>query len=320
MVCPPTWAGTDKAGGLPPFTATVACTVLFPAAALIRAFRFCATTPPMTWKLVVDCPEIALTVGGMFSAVPLLPLSTMENAPEAGLLSVTVHDAVSPGLSRFGAHARPVNELPVLIFNVPEIGNPDTTAVIVAVLPVVVEPTVATNVMLDEPAGMVIAAGTETTGLFTEIVAVVGELTGVDRDSVHVDVPGAATLAGLHVRDVVPLDVLRVTCVVAVVPLPVALICAVAFAEIAPAVTLNVALVCPAGMTRSTGTGSSVESEASATAIGVELLALKVTVHVALLLLVRVEGTQLTLVTLMAGARNTTVVCDCPPSVAVTVA
>ncbi len=249
------------------------------------------------------CPETAFTAEGMFNAVALLLFSTMEKAPEAGLLSVTVQDAVSPGFRRLGAQAKLVSELPALIFNVPVIGKPDATAVIVAVLPVDVAATVAAKLIVDAPAGMVTAGGTDTTGSFTLMVAVVAETTAAARVSVQVAVPGAATLAGLHVSEVVPLEVLKLTGAVAVVPLAVAVICAVAFAWIDPAVTVNVPEVCPAGMTRSTGTGRSVESEASATAMSVELLALSVTVHVALLLLVRVAGAQLMLDTLMAGMR-----------------
>ena len=291
--------------------------MLFPAAALISTLWFCATTPPITWKVTLDCPEAAFTDGGSVKEV-LLPLITSGNGPDAGLVSETVQAAVSPGFRRFGAQAKPVRPLPALMFSVPEIVSPETKAEIVAVLPVVTADTVAAKVIVEAPAGIVTAAGTLTAGLLAVRMAVVADTTGDASVSTQEELPGAATLVGLHVSEAAPPEALRATCVDAAVLFAVAVMVARALAIIEPAAAVKEPEVCPAGIIISTGTGRSAELEVSATAISVELLTFRLTVHVVILLLVSVLGAQLTLDTLMFGTRKMLAACDWLPSVAVT--
>jgi hypothetical protein len=117
--------------------------------------------------------------------------------------------------------------------------------------------------------------------------------TAVASVSVQFAEPGAVTLEGAHVSVEVPPLALSVICAVAVTLPNAPVIAATLDVEIAPAVAVNVALVCPAGTITSVGTVSTAALDESVTATGVELADDIVTEQVELLPLVNVEGVQL---------------------------
>jgi hypothetical protein len=174
---------------------------------------------------------------------------------------------------------------------------------------------VTVNVAAVLPEAKVTEAGTVNAAVLPDKVTVAPA--ALDTVTVHVALAPAPRLAGLHAN---PLSTIGTSEVVAVCVLPfsVAVMVAVWLAAIAPAVTMNVAVVLPDGTVTEAG---AVNAAALPDKVTVAPAALdKVTVHVALAPDPRLAGLHVNPLNNAGAVSEIAVVCGLPFSVAVTVA
>jgi len=149
-------------------------------------------------KAPVDAPAATATFAGRVTLALLLDSATLAPAAAAAL-SVTVHAEV-PGARTLAGMQFRLLTVSVEIVRTKVLETPPKVAVRVAVCAVETEATVAVKAPVDAPVATATFAGTVTLALLLDSATLAPAAAAALSVTVHAEVPGARTLAGMQLR------------------------------------------------------------------------------------------------------------------------